>query len=448
MLRAGHLVIASALALLVLGVVMVNSAGMQVGKAAVTPSSVLLGKTTVYMLMALGTMLLVAWLAPTRLVAKPPAIVLPREDRSGWTLWGMWAIVVITIGLLAVVYLPGVGSERKGSHRWVKLFISDLTIQPSELAKWILVGLIAWYAVAMRERIRSLFGGLLPVLVACGAIAGFVAIEDLGTAILLLCVTGVLLLAAGARPWHFMLPLPFAAAALYAAVKLQPYRMKRITAFLDPYAEPQTTGYHMIQSMVAISNGQTTGRGLGNGLQKLDYLPEDTTDFIFAIICEELGLIGAATVVTLFCVLLLAGLAIVFKQRTTQAKLLALGIVSTIGIQTVINLFVVVGWGPTKGIALPLLSSGGTGWILTAGALGLLVALDRHATAERLLDRDIGPEVTDEAIAAELASRVAVGAAVTTASEGPSDEQGQAGGQQASLAAGHLSSAGRFAVAG
>ena len=402
MLRAGHIVIVSALALLVLGVVMVNSAGMEIGKAAITLEGVLLSKSTIYMAVALLTMGVVAWLTPVRLIASPPALLtpnLPPAAKSaapfwqfklwlqswqwgGWKLSAMWLMVVAVIALLATVYLPGIGDARKGSHRWVQLPIRDLTLQPSEFAKWFLVALVAWYSVVMGARIRSLFTGLLPILVAVSMVAAFVAIEDLGTAVLLMCVAVVTILAAGARPWHFLLPMPFVAAAGYLMVKLAPYRMARITAFMDPYADSRGTGFHMIQSQVAISSGEMWGRGLGNGLQKFGYLPEDTTDFIFAIICEELGLMGAVVVVVLFCTLVLAGLAIVLKQRTLQAKILALGITATVGIQAVINLFVVVGWGPTKGIALPLLSSGGTGWILTAGALGVLVALDRHASKE------------------------------------------------------------------
>lgn len=391
MLRAGHIVIAAALALLMLGVVMVNSAGMEVAKTHVTVEGVLLSKSTIYMGIALATMAAVSWLTPVRLIAQPPAFALPRSTESAWGGWNlkvMWALVFLMLAVLALVYLPGLGDARKGSHRWIKLGLSDLTLQPSEFAKWFLVGLVAWYSVVMSRKVGNLFNGLLPILAAVGIVAGFVAIEDLGTAILLFCVSVVTILAAGAKLWHFLLPLPAVIAGGIAMVKLEPYRMARITAFLDPYAAPRTSGYHMIQSQVAIANGEITGRGLGNGLQKFGYLPEDTTDFIFAIICEELGLIGAVLVVSLFCTLILAGLAVVIKQRTTQAKVIALGITATVGIQAVINLFVVVGWGPTKGIALPLLSSGGTGWILTAAALGVLVALDRHASTDDLPDAD------------------------------------------------------------
>jgi cell division protein FtsW len=137
----------------------------------------------------------------------------------------------------------------------------------------------------------------------------------------------------------------------------------------------------MIQSMVAIANGQFWGRGLGHGLQKFGYLPEDQTDFIFAIICEELGVPGACVVVALYLGLLWSAYAIIRKQTIPILKFIAIGITATVGIQAIINLAVVTGLGPTKGIALPLLSSGGTGWILTAASLGLLVAMDRFADA-------------------------------------------------------------------
>lgn len=190
-------------------------------------------------------------------------------------------------------------------------------------------------------------------------------------------VAVVMLVAAGARIAHFLALAPIGLAAFAAAVYASPYRLDRILAFLNPYADPEGTGYHMIQSMVAVANGQVFGRGLGFGLQKFGYLPEDRTDFLFAVICEELGLMGAAIVIVLYCGLLWSGHVIIRREHNPLLKLAALGVVLTVGIQAVINLAVVTGMGPTKGIALPMLSSGGTGWILTAASLGLLVALDR-----------------------------------------------------------------------
>ncbi len=388
MLRPGQVITLCVVALLTLGVVMVNSAGMTVD-AKNSAAGLLLSRSTIYMALALAAMAFVAFLAPVHWLEA----VRPREPAtdasspsstttgpSGWSLGTLW---VGTLGLLAVVcvvYLPGIGSARKGQNRWVEFrlpAIGDLTIQPSELAKWGLVILIAWYAAVMGRRLASFLAGLLPALVAIGLIAAAVALADLGTAVLLCAVSVALLLAAGAKLWHFLVMLPPAALALAAAIIAQPFRLDRILSFLQPYQDPQGKGYQMIQSLVAIANGEIFGRGLGNGLQKFGYLPEDTTDFLFSIICEELGLFGALLVIALYAALLLSGIAIVRRQTGPMLKLMALGVITTVGVQALINLAVVTGLAPTKGIALPLLSSGGTGWILTAASLGLLVAMDR-----------------------------------------------------------------------
>nr|HRJ50661.1 FtsW/RodA/SpoVE family cell cycle protein [Phycisphaerales bacterium] len=148
-------------------------------------------------------------------------------------------------------------------------------------------------------------------------------------------------------------------------------------SFVDPYGDPEGSGYHMIQSMLAVMGGEGPGRGLGHGLQKFGYLPEDRTDFLFAVICEELGIAGAAVVIFLFVGMVWAGVSIARREREVFLRLSALGLVSTIALQALMNLAVVTGLGPTKGIALPLVSSGGTGWILTAFSMGILAAIDR-----------------------------------------------------------------------
>lgn len=387
MLRPGHVIAICVVALLTLGVIMVNSAGMTVD-AKNSATGLLLSRSTIYMALALGAMAFVAYLAPIHLFEA----VRSREDSvgtpipSGWSLAGLWIGTLSLLAVISVVYLPGLGSARKGQHRWIEFRlpgIGDLTIQPSEFAKWGLVLLIAWYAAIMGRRLDSFFRGLLPALIATGLVAAFVALADLGTAVLLAAVSVAILLASGARLWHFLLMLPPAALAFAAAVIAQPYRLERILSFMEPYKDPQGKGYHMIQSMVAIANGEVFGRGLGNGLQKFGYLPEDTTDFLFSIICEELGLFGALLVLALYTTLTLAGLAVLRRQTGPMLKLIALGVVATVGVQALINLAVVTGLAPTKGIALPLLSSGGTGWILTAASLGMLIAMDRlHAPDE------------------------------------------------------------------
>lgn len=382
MLRPGHLIVISVVGLLTLGVVMVNSAGMNVGNAAPpTLAALLLSRSTVYMGLALVAMGLVVLLTPVRTLASVGADA-GTEQRSGWRMPALWLGVAGLLALCMVVYLPGLGAAKKGSHRWIEFNLPGVgpqSVQPSELAKWGLVAVMAYFAATMGPRLARFGTGLLPGLVALGLVAGAVVLEDLGTAVLIAGSAVVVLLAGGASLWHFLAMIPIGAAGFVAAVLAEPYRLQRLTTFLDPYRDPLGSGFHMIQSMVAVANGEVFGRGLGHGLQKFGYLPEDTTDFLFAIICEELGLFGAGLVIALYATMLLAGASVVRRQSAPMLKLLGLGVLTTVGLQAIINLAVVTGLGPTKGIALPLLSSGGTGWILTAASLGLLVAMDRYA---------------------------------------------------------------------
>ncbi|MCW5766728.1 MAG: cell division protein FtsW [Phycisphaeraceae bacterium] len=379
MLRPGHVIALAVVALLTLGVVMVNSAGMTVeARQAVSIESILLSRSTAYMGLALLAMVLCALLP---VLAFLPGV---RSDRpsaptdhplGGWVLWPLWIGVAFLIACCLTAYLPGLGREVNGSHRWIR--IAGQSVQPSEIAKWGLVGLMAWYVWRSGPRLGSFLFGLAPGLAAAGAVAGFVALEDLGTGVLLGLTSCVILLAGGARWWQLSVVIPAGLLAFAALVVASPYRVRRLTAFLDPYADPLGIGYHTIQSLVAVANGQVTGRGLGFGQQKFGYLPEDQTDFVFAIICEELGLAGAAMVVGLYLAILWAGYLIIRAQSNLMLKLIGTGIIATVGIQAIVNMCVVTGMGPAKGIALPLLSSGGTGWILTAGSLGLIISMDR-----------------------------------------------------------------------
>lgn len=383
MFRPGHFVAVATVALLTLGVVMVLSAGMSVaGRTSTMPADLFTSRSVIYMGMALLALGVTAWLTPVDWLArrlKPSEQIAPSH---GWNHLPLWAGAVGLLAILAIVYIPGIGSARKGSSRWINLQlpgVGDLSVQPSEIAKWGLILVIATYAASMARALPRFFTGLLPALAAVALVAGFIALEDLGTAVLITAVASLLLLSAGARVWHFLAMIPLGLAAFAAAVWKHPYRMERLATFLDPFYDARDAGYHMIQSMSAVAGGEVTGRGLGHGLMKMGFLPEDTTDFLFAIICEELGLAGAALVIVLYMVILYAGLLIVRRAASPVLKLLALGIWATLGLQAIINLGVVTAVLPTKGIALPLLSSGGTGWILTAASLGVLIAIDRHA---------------------------------------------------------------------
>lgn len=396
-----------AFALLTLGVVMVNSAGMSVAPAPAAPAAVapamrgegegvafgrtssvtdmfvqiVFSRASVYMALALLGLGLMA-LVPVR----PLAWRLETWGQNDASLPRAFLIVAcaVLLTILLLAYIPGLSREVKGARRWITLSLPGLSatsIQPSEIAKWGLVFVLAAYGAWRGPALLRLWSGTVPALLMAGLVAGVVAHEDLGTGVLMAAVAGVILLAAGAPLWHFLIFIPPALALVAGLILVSPYRVRRLEAFFDPYLDPAGSGYHMIQSMVAIAGGEGTGRGLGFGLQKFGYLPEDTTDFLFPVICEELGIAGAMLVIFLYVALIWAGAVIARQQTSRMLKLAAVGIVATIGLQALVNLLVVTGLGPPKGIALPLLSAGGTGWILTAASLGLLVAMEEDAAA-------------------------------------------------------------------
>lgn len=439
MLRSFHVVALCVMALLSVGVVMVNSAGMEIAPAAkkaaaaapagsaptaadvkaladaaldspllpetpastpvpgartphssippareVAPADLARSQPAIFMGIALLAMTAGAFFPIRRLAERwapsAEAELMPdsHRDRSGFMVLALGCGILLAV--LGLVYLAGIGKSAKGAERWLRVPVpglGQLSIQPSEIAKWTLLGLVAWYATRKAALLSYFWKGLVPALICIGAVAGLVVKEDLGTGALIGGAAALILIAGGARFWHFLVLSPLALGAVAAAIATSSYRVKRITAFLDPYADPQETGYHMIQSMGAVSSGGLMGRGLGQGIQKFGYLPEDTNDFIFAIICEELGAPGALMVIALFAALLWAAYTIVAREHNRLLKLYALGVVSTVGLQALINLAVVTAVGPTKGIALPLVSSGGTGWTLTAFSLGLLIAIGR-----------------------------------------------------------------------
>jgi len=378
MLRAGHGLILITLCLLTLGVVMVNSAGLTVGaEQPITLEGVLTGRPVMLALTAV-ICLIAGALMPVDLLYKARGLSSPVP----WIAAGC-------VGLLIAVHVPQLGKEMYGATRWMN--IGPFSFQPSELAKWGVLIILAWHATRRTGAMHKLWTGFVPPMLFVGFLCALIALEDLGTAVLIGCVALIVLVAGGARLWQAAMVIPLGIAAFIAALIHSPYRINRLLAFHDPYADPQGIGYHMIQSMAAVSGGGLAGRGLGNGIHKFGYLPEDTTDFIFAVICEEFGVIGCVIVISLYVALILCGLAILRRAAHPFHQLLALGVVATIGLQAVINLAVVTGLAPTKGIALPLISHGGTGWVVTCFFIGLLVSMDRQ------MARDDDPHLIDEA---------------------------------------------------
>jgi cell division protein FtsW len=286
-------------------------------------------------------------------------------------------LVVITLTLLCLTFAPGVGCEINGARRWLRL--GGLTFQPSELAKFVLVLYVSYLVAKKGEGIRDFGHGLLPVLVVTGIFAGLAALQpDFGSAVMITGVAAMLLFAGGASVFHLgglaLASLPMA----YLAVAGTAYRLRRIFSFLDPWSDPTGAGHQIIQSFLAFGSGGILGRGLGEGRQKLLFLPERHSDFIYAVIGEELGLIGALAVVSLFGVILWRGVRVALRAGDEFSSLLALGITLLICVQGFVNMAVVTGLLPTKGIVLPFVSYGGSSLVITMAAAGVLLNISRE----------------------------------------------------------------------
>lgn len=286
--------------------------------------------------------------------------------------WGL----VIAILLCAAVLVPGVGREVNGARRWLAL--GPIQLQPSELAKWATVLFLAYWLTERPVDLNRFWKGFIPTAAIVGVVCLLVVIQDFGTAALIGLVALGMMLVGRVKVWHLLVTVPPAMVAGAMFVLHTPYRRRRMTSFLDPWADPSGEGYHMVQSLLSFATGGLTGRGLGAGVQKLGYLPEDTTDFIFSVIGEELGLFGAALTVGLY----LGILTVAWRATRTGppfCRLLAFGVGAMVGLQAAINIAVATVSVPTKGLSLPLVSAGGSGLIVTSAALGLLLAIVRRA---------------------------------------------------------------------
>ncbi len=288
-------------------------------------------------------------------------------------------LLIVSLLLLAATLAPGIGKEINGARRWLRL--GALTFQPSELARFALVAYLSYVMTKKGERMRDFMNGLVPPLVITGALMAAVILQpDFGAAMTFGCVALILLFAGGANMLHIggiaAALLPFA----YLAVAGSAYRLRRIVAFLDPWADPRGAGHQIIQSFLAFGSGGIFGRGLGEGRQKLLFLPERHSDFIYAVIGEELGLIGALAVLILFGIILWRGTRIALSADERFGRLLAFGITLLICMQGLMNMAVVTGLLPTKGVALPLVSYGGSSLVVTLGAVGVLLNISREAS--------------------------------------------------------------------
>jgi len=304
---------------------------------------------------------------------------LGRYPSRIWKTPVLWFLLGSAV-LCLLVLVPHVGLEVNGARRWLPL--GPIQVQPSELAKWAIVLFLSWWLTNRPLDLSRFTTGFLPTLIPVAGMCLLVVIQDFGTAaLIMLCALGMLL-AGRIKTWHLLVVIPPVLMAAMWFVMHKEYRWRRMTAFVDPWAAPQAEGYHMIQSLLSFATGGVPGKGLGNGIQKLGYLPEDTTDFIFSVICEELGLFGALLTVALYLGVIYIAWQAVRQKRDSFGRMLAFGIGSMIGLQATINIAVATVTVPTKGLSLPLISAGGSGLIITCSALGLLYSVTRYDHAE------------------------------------------------------------------
>ncbi len=287
-------------------------------------------------------------------------------------------ILISCFILLIAVLIPGIGMIRGGARSWIG--VGAFSIQPSEFMK---LGLIIFLAALLSEKqkyITSFTKGFLPCLLLIFTAFGLIMLQpDLGTGLVLVLTCITMIFIAGARISHFAGLGVLGIAGFALLILSAPYRISRITAFLNPWEDPLGDGFQIIQSLYAIGPGGLMGLGLGNSLQKYFYLPEPQTDFIFAVLAEELGFIGGTAVILLFFLLLWRGVKVALENTDPFARYLAIGIVAMIAIQAMINISVVIGLIPVTGITLPFLSYGGSSLTLTLCSVGILLNISIHS---------------------------------------------------------------------
>lgn len=346
--------------LLAIGIVMVTSASMPIAERLKLPTMYFAYHQLIYI--SLG------------LIAFVIATYIPIETIKKHSIY----LLLFSLLLLGILFIPGVARTVNGSIRWLRL--GFFSIQPSEIVKISLIVYIAGYMVRRHHQLHSnLTGFLIPIFV-LGFVATLLLLEpDFGSVIVITSTVLGMLFLGGVQFKRFLFLLPLVIGVLTALTVSSSYRVQRFIAFRDPWADQYDTGYQLVQSLIAFGRGAWFGTGLGGSIQKLLYLPESHTDFIFAVIAEELGLIGAIFVIILYVVFVFRGLEIGRRAEQNNQHFggfLAYGITLLIGLQVIINIGVNVGLLPTKGLTLPFISYGGSSIIMISMAVGILFRID------------------------------------------------------------------------
>lgn len=309
-------------------------------------------------------------------------LLMHLTSRIDYTLWKKLAIPILgcLAVLLVMVLVPSLGVAVKGARRWLRL--GPLSIQPAEIAKLVVVIYLAMYLSKKADKLALFRNGLLPALLVIGVLSGLILLEpDLGTVLVIGLVTVGLLFLGGARLTHLIGLGLCAIPAVLVLVLSSGYRRQRLMTFLAPWKDASDAGFQITQSFLAFGSGGPFGVGLGEGKQKLFFLPEAHTDFVLALVGEELGLAGTATVILLFALFVCRGFQIAARAREPFGKYLGMGITLLIGVQALVNAAVVTGLLPTKGLTLPFVSYGGSSLVVSFVGVGMLLSIsrDRHA---------------------------------------------------------------------
>ncbi|HDZ14407.1 MAG TPA: putative lipid II flippase FtsW [Pricia sp.] len=295
-------------------------------------------------------------------------------------------ILIIALAFLVIVLIPGIGTTTNGASRWIR-FGSYFGFQPSEFAKLAMIIFMSSYIAIKQEKMANFTKGFVIPVVLIGLVSLLILKEpDLGTAIFVSLISFILMMVGGTRIVYVIFTLVATAPHIYAMIyKFQAYQKSRLLAFLDPWKDPEGIGYQIIQSWIALGSGGLTGLGLGESRQKLFFLPESNSDFIFSIIGEELGFIGATGVIIIFALLAWQGMRVCMSAPDTLGFCLSLGITLSITLQSAINIAVATGAIPTTGLPLPFISAGGSSLFLSSIGIGILLNIARQSKTGAVL---------------------------------------------------------------